>query len=125
MAPDRSPDRADDSPGERSLDPDATFDALADGRRRRAVRTLRAADGALTIEGLARRIVARETETDLASVPSDEVHRVAARLYHADLPKLEAAALIDYDERAREVRPLVDWSALPDALASALESEKG
>lgn len=121
MTPKRPRDGAGNDSDGRPLDTDAVFEALADERRRHVVRILRSSDGVLDVEDLARRVVARERRTTAPSVPPRDVQRVAARLYHADLLKLQDAALVEFDRERRRVRSLVDLSDLSAVLADALE----
>lgn len=121
MTPNRPRDRSDDDRGERTPDPGAVFDALATDHRRRAVRALIAADGAVSIDELARRVVSRERVASPAAVSPSALQRATTRLHHADLPKLEDAGLVDYDHRRREIRPLVDWAHVVDVVEAELD----
>lgn len=117
MGPDHPRERGDAGVGGPGLDPDAVLDALATDRRRRILRILRTADDAVSIGDLAQHVVALERQTPPQSLPSDDAERVATRLYHVDLPKLRDAALVEYDDRTREVELGVDQSDFDELLA--------
>lgn len=81
---------------------DTVFDLLSNRRRRYAVYYL-VDDGGdpVDCEALAERVAAWEVGDD----PSDErVERVAADLTHIHLPKLDAANVVDFDDRSGQVR---------------------
>ncbi|MFC7080152.1 DUF7344 domain-containing protein [Halorussus caseinilyticus] len=90
-----------------SLTPDQALDLLGDGQRRRAVAVLRESDGPMTLGELAAETVARGDETDSGPDPSevttDRRERVATRLHHVHLPRLDDAGVAEYDPMAGEV----------------------
>ncbi|WP_276272158.1 DUF7344 domain-containing protein [Haloarcula litorea] len=73
---------------------------LSSARRRVAVRVLTARDGSITLESLARSITAHE-ETN---ADDESVRAVSISLHHCHLPKLDEAAVVDYDADANDVR---------------------
>ena len=100
-------------PGDaRSLD--TLVDALADRRARHAVSVLESQSGdTVDLETLVNRVVEREARAeqgdlnpDTSGVDDSEDHRqrVAISLHHRSLPKLDDAAVLDYDPRTNTVR---------------------
>ena len=73
-------------------------DALADERRRYVLYHLRD-EGNAEFEELIEQVVAWETETPLEEVNEQTRTNVRIDLYHAQLPKLERAGVIEYDHR--------------------------
>lgn len=84
--------------------PDRLFETLQSTRRRLVLAEL-VEHGSIALTVLAESLVREVPE-------ADDVHRVAVRLRHVDLPKLEEAGLVDYDHGERMV-------ALTDGGASA------
>jgi len=82
---------------------DALFKSLADERRRTVLDVLSHQIGSVHTETLARELLARERDTVESDVPVPAVEQCLTRLRHADLPRLSAAGLIDYDADARTV----------------------
>lgn len=86
------------------MDPDPTSDdsarIVADPDNRFLVTAVEAADGPVSVEALARRLVDRRA----AVVPTDEyetrVERATLELHHDRLPRLADAGLIEYDPEA-------------------------
>jgi hypothetical protein len=85
--------------------PDRLFKTLQSTRRRLVLAELVERNEPLALTALAESLVE-------ALHDADDVHRVAVRLRHVDLPKLEAAGLVEYDHDERSV-------ALTDGGASA------
>lgn len=77
------------------VDTDELFDLLSNARRRRVLAVLQRADGdAATLEELAERVVARDTDDG-----SDDPEAAAIALHHVHLPKLADCGVIEYDAR--------------------------
>ncbi|QLH77884.1 hypothetical protein HZS55_11495 [Halosimplex rubrum] len=96
--------------GNRSL----VYDALADERRRHAVRLLDDADAALTIEKLAERMVESDGGRTDGSADEAAITRLRTSLYHVHVPKLSDAGIVRFSPERRRVR-LTDSVSL-DAL---------
>jgi len=78
------------------LPSEVVADLLADDRRRRALERLDD-DGTLTIETLARRLAAAETEPEPAEPPERLVEEIEAELWDDHVPKLTATGVVEYD----------------------------
>lgn len=66
----------------------------ADGRRRQILAILESENGSITREALARELA----EDDADGKPATSlIERIAVRLHHARLPKLDDAGLLEYD----------------------------
>lgn len=113
MAEDAPDDGSDDAPWSsgsgvpdgdgRSLD--ALFAALASHRARMAVAHLESVPvDVVELDDLADGVAEREAEAGLVTDPADHRQSVAIELHHNRLPKLDEAAVIDYDPRSRTVR---------------------
>jgi hypothetical protein len=72
-------------------------------RRRTLLRTLRAANGPLSIEDGAARVAARENDRHPDGVEPADARLVAIDLRHSHLPKLANAGLVAVDEERRTV----------------------
>jgi DNA-binding transcriptional ArsR family regulator len=81
---------------------DEVFEILSSARRRRIIYYL-AEESQLTLNQLATKIAAVETDTPEADVTGDERQRVYISLYQTHLPKLEEAAIVAYDDEERTV----------------------
>lgn len=89
-----------DAPG--TLEPDEVLRLLQSGRRRRVVRhLLEYVEEPVPVDALATAIARAEHDDPTEGLDSAVRDRVAISLYHAHLPALEAAGLVDHD-RTRE-----------------------
>ncbi|WP_436930362.1 DUF7344 domain-containing protein [Halosimplex halobium] len=104
-APDTTPERGDsDAARESDVSVDDLFELLARPGNRYALAYLHRADGPVPFEELVENVV------DGAAVPdglstAEFRDRVATRLVHSNLPKLDDAGLVEYDREAGLVRP--------------------
>jgi hypothetical protein len=83
--------------------PDRLFKTLQSTRRRLVLAEL-VEHGSIALTVLAESLVREVPE-------ADDVHRVAVRLRHVDLPKLEDADLVEYDHGERVVALTSDGEA--------------
>ena len=92
------------APRAASLSVDATFYILSNRRRRHLCRYLTESDDGLAdFETIVDQLVEWEVAAD-GEEKEDHGKRVASDLYHAHLPQLSDAGLLDYDERTGTVR---------------------
>lgn len=80
------------------LEPDDIYHILQTSRRRHVLRHLRRAGEPMTLRDLAERIAAREHETTVENLTSDQRQRVYISLYQSHLPKLDTRGIVDYDK---------------------------
>ncbi|GAB3672364.1 hypothetical protein GCM10028856_25440 [Halopiger thermotolerans] len=83
---------------------DEQFSLLSNRRRRRLLYALVAADGAVVERS---QLVARLADVEASGAgESDETleERIARDLHHTQLPQLEDAGIVDYDQRQGTVR---------------------
>ncbi|WP_136717090.1 DUF7344 domain-containing protein [Halorientalis salina] len=82
---------------------DDLFESLADARRRRSLAYLRAEEGVVSVEELAKHVAAAERTGGERVSPSDR-KQVATSLYHVHLPKLIDSGLVSWqDPNEREM----------------------
>ena len=87
-----------------SLSVDATFYILSNRRRRYVCRyLLESEDGTTGFDELVDAVVAREADADGES-DADHRKRVHSDLFHAHVPQLADAGLLDYDRRSDTIR---------------------
>lgn len=87
-----------------SLSVDATFYILSNRRRRYVCRhLLQTDDGISGFDALVDQVVEWEVEAG-RDVDEDHRKRVHSDLYHAHVPQLADAGLLDYDERSDTIR---------------------
>lgn len=92
------------TPRAASLSVDATFYILSNRRRRYVCRYLvEADDGIAEFDALVEQVVDWEVEAD-GEEKEDHEKRVESDLFHAHLPQLADAGLLDYDDRSGTVR---------------------
>lgn len=84
---------------------DAILDALADEDRRTVVRQILGRPGWTGLDELADRIHARGGVTGSGL---DDSERIRCRLYHAHLPKLDDADIVEFDRTQNTVRQSAD-----------------
>lgn len=82
---------------------DERYVALADQRRRHVLNRLQAAEGPITLSGLAEELVQPGPEDEDAAVPAEAAHRTYLSLYHCHVPKLAEAGLVRFDEETERV----------------------
>lgn len=80
---------------------DTLYDAVAHHRRRHVIDCLRE-NGSTTMTELVDAVAVREYERPAEEVPEKVLQGVHLTLYHAHIPKLESAAIIEY-VRERDV----------------------
>lgn len=83
--------------GTEASEVDAALEALADARRRRALRCLQP-HRELTLPDLAEEVTVKEADAPLPELPAERVQEVYFSLYHTHVPKLEAAGLVRYSQ---------------------------
>ncbi|WP_144797993.1 DUF7344 domain-containing protein [Halorubrum depositum] len=74
------------------------FDLLKNKRRRTVIRYLRENDGEAVLNDLAEHIAAKENDTTVRQLSSDQRKRVYIGLYQCHLPKMDSLGVIDYDK---------------------------
>lgn len=89
---------------------DATIAALEAPRRRLAVSVMADAGGLVEVDELADAVAARTARSDWPDEPTPDP---AVVLHHVDLPRLDAAGVVDYDPD----EGLATYLGLPDGLA--------
>lgn len=84
---------------------DALVSALANRRARYAVSCLESQSvDVIDLDDLADIVAEREVEAELADDVTEHRRRVAIDLHHKSLPKLDEAAVLDYDARSHTIR---------------------
>lgn len=105
-----------------AADRDSAFEALANARRRLAVRVLAERDCPLAVADLARAVARRERTADEGADGTPVRPRpktVATQLHHRHVPKLVAAGLVERDPE----RGTVELVVHPDVLADLVGSD--
>jgi hypothetical protein len=92
------------------VSPDDAFHVLRNPRRRLLVRLLADAAAPVEMRELAERVAARENETTVEAIDSDQRQRAYVSLYQTHLPKMDELDVVDYDQDRGTVerRPAVD-----------------
>jgi len=86
------------------LSQDTVFDVLSSARRRETIAILREEDTPIELTTLAEIVAARENDTSVEELSSQDRKRVYVSLYQTHLPKLSEAGLVDYDRDAGRVQ---------------------
>lgn len=104
-AGDREPEHAARGPAvaDGGLQINEVIDALADERRRSVLYYLKDRENA-DLEEVTEHVATRETEIAADELDERTMMNTRIELYHAHLPKLEAAGIIGYDRRQGSVR---------------------
>lgn len=96
---------------------DQTLETLLRNPRRRTVlRILADRDPPIALEDLARTVATHGTDREV--LPEDDLEHIAVELHHNHLPRLDAADVLEYDERANVVVSLRVEDLAPDAPVS-------
>lgn len=100
-----------------SIAADTAFDILSIKRRQCVLQCLLPYDNPVALADLADDVVALENGTGTTDVSKEDAKDVYVSLYHADIPKLSAADIVEYDQvqntvtltqNAAELRPLLE-----------------
>lgn len=100
-----------------SIASDTALGILSNERRRCVLRCLLPVDNPMALADLADEVAASENGTGTTDVSKEDAKDVYVSLYHADIPKLAAADIVEYDQvqntvtltrNAAELRPLLD-----------------
>lgn len=100
-----------------SVPEDTVFDILSNGRNRCILRCLRARDGPMALADLADEVAALENGTSPVGTSEEDAKDVYVSLYHAEIPRLADAEIVEYDrtqetvtltENAAELYPFLD-----------------
>lgn len=86
---------------ETTLDEDTVFDLLGNERRRACLKQLLTIEGETPVDELARSVA--ETIADASTQPKDLQQSVYISLCQSHLPKLDRAAIIEYDSDRKTV----------------------
>jgi len=92
---------------------DDLFDVLTAERRRRVLSILVGRDAPVAVEALAEDVAAQEEDVAAVTVSESTTREVHVSLHHVHLPKLDEAALVDYDRDGRTVTATVTSDAVP------------
>jgi len=90
--------------GERTLSRDEAFEVLSNRRRRYVLHYLQDEEAAVTLSGLAEQVAAWEHDTSIDRIASDERKTVYTSLQQFHLPKMDDIGIVEFDQRAGEVR---------------------
>ena len=94
------------------LSSDDVYHLLQNRRRRGVLRCLRDTDGTTQMSELAERVAAREHDTTVRELTSEQRQRVYIALYQSHLPKLDEAGVVDYEQSRGDVTPTARVSRL-------------
>lgn len=85
------------------LSQDTVFDVLSSARRRAAIGILREQDEPIELTSLAEIVAARENDTTVEDLSSQDRKRVYVSLYQTHVPKLVDVGIVDHDTDSGEV----------------------
>ena len=97
------------------------FDLLKNRRRRMVIRFLRENDGEAVLNDLAEHIAAKENDTTVRQLSSDQRKRVYIGLYQCHLPKMDSLGVIDYDKN----RGTIELQASVTQLLEYMDLDEG
>jgi len=100
---------------------DAIFAVMADQRRRTVLALLRECEDPISLADLADEVAIREKQLPITEISPEYVKDVYLSLYHAHIPKLDAADLVAYMQERDLVRPS-DSIELVDPLLAITKS---
>lgn len=89
-------------------DSDGVYEALAHERRRRVLEILVEADRPLSLSDVARELHRRDAEDGAVDPVDDRAREIHVELYHAHVPKLVDAGLVEHDRDAGTVAIAAD-----------------
>lgn len=98
------------------------FDAMSVRRRRYVLYYLQEEEVA-DIDAVATHVVAQEQDISIDEIPDDVISTIRVDLFHNHLPKLQSAALVEYDQRSKVVRYRLSSGLLDELLGLAAKFE--
>ena len=105
------------------LPKDELFHLLQNERRRRALQYILDRGDTVDMREIAERLAAIENDVDVAELTSAQRKRVYVSLYQCHLPKLDEAAVIDYDKDRGRIEPTRRITQLEPYLTVNADSE--
>mgnify|MGYP000099501693 CR=1 FL=1 len=120
---------ADTGDGQRLTTTDV-FDVLKNDRRRAVIRYLHEHGGSAELSDLAEHVAARENDTSVRRLTSQERKRVRIALYQCHLPRMDALGVVDFDndrgtvalrDAASQVQVYLDLDPETDRKAAGAE----
>jgi len=85
------------------LSQDTVFDVLSSARRRETIAILRAEETPIELTTLAEIVAARENDTSVEELSSQDRKRVYVSLYQTHVPKLVDVGIVEHDTDSGEV----------------------
>lgn len=85
------------------LSQDTVFDVLSSARRRETIAILREEDTPIELTTLAEIVAARENDTTVEALSSQDRKRVYVSLYQTHVPKLVDVGVVDHDSDSGDV----------------------
>lgn len=120
---DASSEASDSGEEESRLPKDELFHLLQNERRRRALQYILDCGDTVDMREIAERLAAIENDVDVAELTSAQRKRVYVSLYQCHLPKLDEAAVIDYNKDRGRIAPTRRIAQLEPYLSVDAESE--
>lgn len=102
-------------------DLDTVFEALADERRRIAIRCLRE-HHEITLPDLAELVAEHEHDCDLRAIPDEQVRDTYVALYHRHIPLLEEADFLTYCQEEDLVLGTIERPPMLDSAEETMQS---
>lgn len=94
------------------LSQDTVFDVLSSARRREAIAILREEETPIELTALAEIVAARENDTSVEELSSQDRKRVYVSLYQTHVPKLVDVGIVEHDTDSGEVELTAQASAI-------------
>lgn len=101
---------------------DTVFDVLSSARRRETISILRSEETPIELTTLAEIVAARENDTTVEKLSSQDRKRVYVSLYQTHIPKLVDVGIVEHDTDTGEVWLTSKSSAIEPYLESPTES---
>lgn len=102
------------------LDFDDVLDLCRHEHRRIVLAVLATEDRTLSLGELTEEIVAKNHHAEMADVSAETVSRIETALYHAHLPQLASAGLVEYDAESKRVERTDAFDRVQPHLSSIL-----
>jgi len=104
------------------LSQDTVFDVLSSARRRETIAILREEDTPIELTTLAEIVAARENNTSVEALSSQDRKRVYVSLYQTHVPKLVDVGIVEHDTDSGEVQLTARASAIEPYLQNPQQS---
>lgn len=108
---------------EDTIDFETVLDLCRDQHRRIVLAVLAREQRPLTVNDLTKSILKHNHQTAITEASCETLSEIQIMLFHAHLPRLDSAGVVEFDANRELVEPTEQFDQLQPALASIIEAD--